>query len=629
MEGIAGIVYSDVFQVEELIRPMLTSMQHRGKNQDTATVKNFQIGACGRKLQSINNEEIIIALDGALTNQTILRQELDQIGISISPNASDQELILATYEWKGVDCIEKLDGEFAFAILDNQRERIVLARDRIGRKPLYWFNDGKTFLFGSELKALLNSGMVPQTPSLEAIASYLYFGYIPQDLSPMKGVNKLLPGHYLQFNRNRSMSIHSYWSYSSYFENKREQKLDDALDEFNFLIQSSVNCRLSPTRPVGAFLTGGLGSGSTANFLKKLEKKPQVEAFTTCFGGQNEEDMTAAEEMAAALEIPCSAEKITATNLLDDLVKIAWFLDEPIADPMIKGMWTLAKTSSKKVTQVFSGMGSDELLAGHSRYSVEELGGMYTPLMQLKRLAYKLIIPPLHYLAPTQALQLLKEARTDPWEFAYLRNNALLTQFQLEGCSPALAPYFDSEVFLQKFHHLSRIKSKVGSYLYFDVKTRLPDCFVLQVERMTAAHGLDWETPYLDREVVEFLAGLPEPDQLSENETTRFLKSLLQDVFPKPLLDRPKRTRKDFLNPWIQEKEIASVFRLLEKGTLIENNLISPSWLRYQLQNPGTHSFKILFGLLMLEIWFRLNINRPISLTPPEITVTDLLSEFS
>lgn len=631
MEGIAGIVYTDVFQVEERITPMLEALKHRGKTRDHDTFKNFQIGACGKPLLRSDQEKIVIALDGKLTNQVLLRQELNRIGSPPPPNATDPELILALYEWKGVDCIEKLEGEFAFAILDNQKERLVLVRDRIGRKPLYWYNDGKMFLFASELKAILASSIVPQTPSLEAIASYLYFGYIPQDLSPIKGVNKLLPGHYLQLNRNHSMTIHSYWSYSSYFENKREGGLEGALNELDSLLQSSVNSRLGNTRPVGIFLAGGLGSASVAHYLQKGKARPTLNCFTTCFQGQNEIDMESACEMANELSINCQGEMITPASFFDELVQIAWYLDEPLADPNVKAMWNLAKNSSSKVSQVFSGMGSDELLAGHSRYSTEELGYSNTPLYTLKHTLYRMMIPFLHLLSPQSAFQFLKKARTDPWEFAYLRNNALLTEKQLKSCSPALAHYFDPEVFLQKFHNLSRIKSKVDSYLYFDVKTRLPDSYVLQLERSTAAHGLDWETPYLDRGVVEFLAGLPEPDELSEKETARFLKTLLKDVFPEQLLNRPKRTRKDFLKPWMKDPQIHQVFQLLSKGTLIENNLISPSWLSFQLQNPAylAQSFRILFGLLMLEIWFRLYINRPITLAPPSLSVTDLLTEFS
>lgn len=633
MEGIAGIVYPDVFHVEELILSMLKIMKHRGEKKDHVTLKNFQIGICGGKLCTSENEEIYIALDGRLTNQSKLRKDLEQIGSLPPPNATDAELILYMYEWKGVDCFERLDGEFSIAIFDNQKERLILARDRIGRKPLYWYNDPKTFLFGSELKTILAPGTVSQTPSLEALASYLYFGYIPQDLTAIKGINKLLPGHYLQYNRNHSMAIHSYWSYSSFFEKKQDKyrNLDEALVELNHLIRTSIGCRLGNVRPVGCFLTGGLGSASIAHYLQTLKENPPLIAFTSSFQGQNDADMAAAQEMASILKIPCKAEQITPSNFFDDLVKLTWYLDEPIADPNVKAMWILAKNSAKDVKQVFSGMGSDELLAGHSRYSMHELSNGYSGALALKRTFYKFLIPFMHILAPDSAFEMLKKVRTDPWEFTYLRNNALLSEGQLASCSPQLARYFDPEVFLQKFHHLSRIKSKVASYLYFDVKTRLPDCYALQVERVTAAHGLDWETPYLDREVVEFLAGIPEPDQLSERETARFLKTMLKDVFPEQLLDRPKRTRNDFLKPWMEDPQVAQVFQLLSKGMLIENNLISPSWLSYQLQNPTNHpqTFKTLFGLLILEIWFRLYINRPISQTPPDISVTELLSEFT
>lgn len=287
--------------------------------------------------------------------------------------------------------------------------------------------------------------------------------------------------------------------------------------------------------------------------------------------------------------------------------------------------------SSSFTKRVYSGMGSDELLAGHSRYTIQESQinkidrFIQGPLNLLRRA----LIPILNFMQSDYAFDLLKQSRSNSWQCEYLRQNALFDDTVLQQAAPKLAALFDPEVFLHKFHHLARIHSTVSSFLYFDVKTRLVDCFVLELERSTAAHGQDWSAPFLDRFLVEYLAGLPEPDQLDEKETAIWLKALLKNVFPEKVINRPKRTRRDFLKSWTHRSDIGELFKLLPKGTLVENGLISESWLNVHLETAQSRedSFRYLWAILMLEIWFRLFINRPIEKAPPDISPQELLSE--
>lgn len=632
MQGLAGIVYPDVFQTEQLIHPMLDTIAYRGESgSDVYNFKNIQLGTCGGKIYFNEKKTVAAAVDGEITNVNELKDELKKHGHHLTNQATSAEILAHAYDLWGTELFTHITGDFALFILDQQKEKIFIARDRIGKKPLYWYHDGKFFIFGSEIKALLATNLIPQTPATDSLASYLYFGYIPQDMTPISGVNKLIPGYYLQLNKDRSIHIQSYWSYSSFFEQRSTSHKVTIVRTLDELLNKATKARIPKKTNLGCFISGGLGSACIAHYVKKNCENANITGFTVGFEGENEADLLAAADVAHSLGIPQEIAKITPQNFLEDLVQIAWHLDEPIADPNIVAIWKMSKLSSETTKRVYSGMGSDELLAGHSRYTSQEsevsfLDRMIQPPLYMMRRA---LIPLFNFFNSDLAFEMLKDNRNNPWQFEYVRQNALFDETVLKRAAPNLAGLFDSEVFLHKFHNLSRIKSTVSSLLYFDVKTRLVDCFVLELERATAAHGQEWSAPFLDRFLVEYLATLPEPDQLDEKETALWLKALLKNVFPDYVLNRPKRTRRDFLKKWSNRPEITEIFKLLPKGTLVESGLINEAWINVHLETPQSReeSFRHLWAILMLEIWFRLFINRPIGKEAPDITAYELLSE--
>lgn len=507
---------------------------------------------------------------------------------------------------------------------------LLLARDRIGKKPLYWFQSKNYFIFASELKGILATGAVPQTPALDSLAAYLYFGYTPQDMSPIKDVNKLLPGYFLQLNRDGSKNIQSYWSYSSYFRKKQPSNSADAIIQFEELMHQSIQECIPEDRPFGCFIGGGLGSACIANSLRKILPANQIKAFTVEFQGQNSDDTYAAKEIAAALRLKHQCEMITPKNFLDDFVKMAWHLDEPIGNPTVIATWRLAKAAQPMGT-LFSGMGSDELLAGHSRYTIEEKSNDPLTTLLLASMPYiqRYLLPILKIVHKPAAFAILQKSRTNPEQVSYLIQNALFADTIRSAAAPNIAHLFDPYIFLHKFHNLPNIPSLVSSYLYLDVKTRLPDHYILQYERIMSAHSIEWRAPFLTEPLVEFLAGLPEPDMLEGSKTFSILKSLMKNSFSSEVLNRPKKTRKNFLQPWAEYTELSHLFKLLQHGALVESGLISGKWLSAQLATPATRraSFRYLWSLLSLEVWYQLFINRPILSHPPEITIRQLLTD--
>lgn len=611
MQGIAGIIYPDLFQIQSLIHPMLATLIHRGKNEsDIYTYKNIQIGIQGNKLSSTKDKKLWVALDGSFDNLKELRALIQ----TAPEDCTEGELIAHAYTKWGTACPEYFKGAFAFALYDQTEETLFLARDPIGKKPLYWTYGQNHFLFGSELKTLLATGSVAQTPALDALASYLYLGFIPQDMTPIQEVNRLLPGHFLLLKKERNLKVSPYWSYSSFFQTEEQNDPTQILKKLNGLLETSTQSQLaSAARPAGCYLGGGLGSSTVAYLLRN-----QVLGFSIGFEGQNEADIAAARDVAKQLQIRHDEEWITPENFLDDLIPIVWHLDEPLADPNIISTWRLSQIASKKVSTLFSGMGSDELLAGHALYTQgEKPQVLRDTTLQILR---QFLIPFCHALKLNSAYDFLRKSRIDPWQFAYLRQNALFNEKLLSTVSPNLSHLFDSEVFLAKFHHLGRVRNPITALLYFDVKARLPDCFMLQFERLTAANGLDWKTPFLSRDLLEFTASLARED-INEN----WLQMLLKDKLSTTHLRRTKRTRSSFLNSWAVSSKINESFQQLKKGVLVESGLLSSRGIQTLLQSPEDH-FRHLFALLILEIWFRLYIEGPIGTRPPNISIQELLN---
>lgn len=630
MGGIAGIVYPDLFQVTQLLTPMLQTLAYRGPNvRDEHTYRNTQVGCCGQKLNS-NRSTVVAGLDGAFTNRKELLDELKSAGHRFDAE-TDADILAAAYAHWGESFAEHLQGEFALFIFDQSQEKIILARDRIGKKPLYWYTDHRQFIFASELKALLATGAVPQAAAVDALSAYLYFGYIPQDMTPIKGVNKLLPGYLLQYKRDHSISIEGYWSYSRCFQETLSHNKDRIIHNVDQMLANAVAQNVPEQSPFGCFVSGGLGSAAVAYYLRKQAPKEQIQAFTVEFQGENPQDTQAAKEVAQALHLQHECGIITPQNVLNDFVKTVWYLDEPLGDPNVIATSRLA-AMAQPVHTVFSGMGSDELMAGHSRYTIaERTTSPFDRMVQgAMPLLKQLLLPVLSRMSKQSAFKILQLSRTNPWHLDYLHQNALFSNAVRSAASPMLGKLFDPIVFLHKFHNLPKIPSTVASFLYFDVKTRLVDCYMQQYERLTAAHGLAWKTPFLTQPLIEYLAALSGPDQLLESEAFFILKEILKDTVPDKFINRPKKTRKHFLASWATQPVFTKLFNMLPHGTLVESGLISSDWLKAQLRTPETQkaAFNYLWSIFSLEVWFHIFINRPVQSQPPQLSIQDLLTEM-
>jgi asparagine synthase (glutamine-hydrolysing) len=585
-----------------------------------------QVEFGGRNIAANRRKDVLLLFDGEIFHKDELIQRMKGQGKTCN-SRENEDLILDAYELFGEKCFQYLDGDFAIAILDKTKMKLLLARDRVGKKPLYWGQEGGNFLFASELKALLVTGIISQSLSLEALATYLAFGFFPQDSTPIQKINKLLPGYYLVFEEFKTLRIESFWSLSSHFGSSLNLKPEEIAENLGHLLNESVKQRVEGKKEVGCYLSGGLGSASVGWFLKRGEHS--LKAFTAGFSGENDADLETAAVFAKNLHMPQATLKIDPSHFLVALPQVLWQVEEPIADPNLITTWHLSKMPCSGMT-LFSGMGSDELLAGHNRYTLEErgLGRFESFFAGVSDKVKRVLIPLLYSLGSTKAYDLLREIRVNPYLAQYVHQNLLFPRRNLPRLSPLLAPLFDPIVFLEKFHHLSKIQSAVSAFIYLDFKTRLPDYFIQQFEKLTFASGLGWATPFLDKQVIEFATRIPEPETLTEVDTGNYLRRLMRPHFAAEVIDRPKKSRRSFLSTWASDPHILPYLIYLQDSSLIEMGFVEKKWVEKALSTPQTRSqnFRQLFALLILEAWIRLFILQPIQSHPKEISLHDLLT---
>jgi asparagine synthase (glutamine-hydrolysing) len=622
MSAIAGIVFSDSFQIGNSVDNMLLMMGHRGgPNKETHIYRNFQIGSSGQKLAINAKRSCVCLLDGTITNFSEVKEKLIREGVIIE-SEDFGHLIIQAYETWGIKFTDEIDGDFAIALLDRDSQQLLLVRDRVGLRPLYWYQDSLQFIFASELKGILGSGLVSNGIAPDAIGAYLVLGYIPQDMSPINKVNKLLPGYYLKFDGiSKSLSINSYWSYSNLLSQKSREdpktlaiKLDDTLSE-------AVRIRLPEDLPVACFLSGGLGSTAVGYYLQKNYQPNLLSSYSVCYLSGDENVQKEVNKVAKSLKMRLSIGYITPENFLNDFVKLIWYLDEPLADPNILLTWKLMQMVKDHASVVFSGTGSHVLLK-------KDLRGKL-PTSELRNDHWNFISLAMKFLmrlCPKGFYHLLKERKPIFWLPEYLQNQMIFNDSELKEVSPQYANYFSTEVLVNKFYHIPRIRSRFSIPHYFDFKTQLVDSNILQFDRFTSANQLSWRTPLFDRKVIECLASFPSTEKGHLKVIDQFLDLHLRNIFPEGIPFR-RMNRNNPMKSWVENSELHSLFELLTNGILAETGIISGAWVQKQVSTfeGRANAFPQLWSLLVLEVWYRLYVQEPLKPHVPNMPVWTLL----
>ncbi|MBA2737243.1 MAG: asparagine synthase (glutamine-hydrolyzing) [Pyrinomonadaceae bacterium] len=622
MCGIAGFISKSkdvpVIEREITLDKMCRIITHRGPDeQGTAVEGRAALGM--RRLsiidiksgqQPIYNEDgtKLIVFNGEIYNFRELKKELESRGHRFKTN-SDTETILHAYEEYGADCLKHLRGMFAFAIWDKSDESLFIARDRVGKKPLFYaLTENGNFVFGSELKVLLTHGEISKEIDYSALDAYLTFGYMPEEFCIFKSVSKLEPGHFLIY-KDGEIKTKRYWDfdYSPIVEIKTEVEYIEVLRE---KLKEAVRIRLISEVPLGAFLSGGVDSSAIVAMMSQILESP-VKTFSIGFHEDSFNELKYA-RIAAKHYNTEHHEFIVTPELVETIDEIVRHFDEPFADPSSLPTFMLSKMARDYVTVVLSGDGGDELFAGYTRYVTDS---KRSGLGKLPRSIRRNLLRPLIEVLPhgARGKNFLYNASLDAIDryidsishFSSLKKKALYKTNFRKNLNGNFGKSVD--VFREIAGSVSS-ENQIDKLLYLDSKTYLPSDILTKVDRMTMAASLEARVPLLDHELIEYVQKIPAQLKLKGIATKYIFKKALEGIVPNEILYREKQGFGVPINEWINLQLKDRIHEtLLEKRTL-ERGYFEAKYIKIlldeHLKNRRDHSYS-LWILWMLELWHR------------------------
>lgn len=531
---------------------MTSTLVHRGPDGEGYFVDDFA-GLGHRRLSIIDLEggrqpmpnadgTAWIVFNGEIYNHVELRRLLETKGHRFTTR-SDTEVLVRAYDEFGTACLERLRGMFAFAIWDTTQRRLFMARDRLGKKPLYYARHGDgTLIFGSELKAVTAFPGLDLSIDLEALSDYLSLLYIPREKTIFRGIRKLLPGHYLVADSSGT-TVRCYWDISF------APATDDgvAARQVADLLREAVAVRLQSDVPLGAFLSGGIDSSSVVGFMAQLTDTPVITA-SIGFPEQGFDELSYARKVAALFATDHD-EYVVTPYALEVLDRLIWHYDEPFADASAVPTYYVAQLARQRVTVALSGDGGDESFAGYRRYYFDVRENKVRALVppRLRRGVFGLLgslYPKADYLPQVfRGKAFLGNVARTPWE-AYLHSvSGIAEDDKTRLLSPdvrqALGSYRTVDLF-EEIYRAADGPDALARIQYIDFKTYLPDDILTKVDRASMAHSLEVRCPLLDHRLVEYVAGLPSRLKLRGTHGKLVLKEAVRDLLPAEILERPK-----------------------------------------------------------------------------------------
>jgi len=563
MCGICGIFHRDAQrQVERsALAGMSAQIVHRGPDDDGSYVDG-NVGLAIRRLsiidvksghQPISNEDqnLWIVYNGEIYNHGQLREELESRGHHYQTK-SDTETVLHLYEEYGPECVQRLRGMFAFAIWNRRARRLFIARDRLGIKPLYYRFEGSTFLFGSEIKAILKHPGVKPEFNRSVLAEYLAFGYVAGPETMFSGIYKLLPGHTLEIGERGEMKISRYWDLNPPQDEERAR--DYYVKGYRDLLEQAVASHLMSDVPLGVFLSGGLDSSVVAALTQKVRGE-RIETFSVGYSEETFSELPYARQVADHLGSNHHEIRMSSQDFFDSLPTLVWHEDEPLAWPSSASLYFVAHLAKSRVTVVLTGEGSDETLGGYARYAwtlmnsqADRVYRALTPAALRKLVRSGLRASPLSASLHRKLEHTFLIRDGEAWSSLYFDN--FYSAFSAEDQRELLVPQARDAAGDAYANSLRYWKQSAGDLLhrmlYTDIKTYLVELLMKQ-DQMSMAASVESRVPFLDHELVEFTAGIPARYSIRGKEGKSILKSAAEDLLPRPVIDRRKM---GFPTPW-------------------------------------------------------------------------------
>jgi asparagine synthase (glutamine-hydrolysing) len=628
MCGIAGMVEfgQDAHADSGVLRRMCDIMAHRGPDDDGFFIQG-RIGLGMRRLsivdlatghQPISNEDdsVWIVFNGEIYNHRSLRERLITLGHRYRTQ-SDTETIVHLYEEYGKDCVLHLRGMFAFAIWDAKRRSLFIARDRLGIKPLYYRLTARTFIFGSEIKVLLAYPGVRPEFNRAALPEFLSFGYLSGDETFYAGVQKLMPGHRLEIDEQGNLRVEEYWDLPQAVADKPHDERY-YVESYRELLEGAVNSHLMSDVPLGVFLSGGLDSSAVAALMTKLRREP-VETFSVGYTEQTYSELPYARTVAQHLNSIHHEVFMSRQDFFGALPKLIWHEDEPIVWPSSVSLFFVAQLARDRVKVVLTGEGSDETLAGYSRYA-----------FTLKNFAFDRVY---RNLVPSGIRHRLRDSiATSTWINATARRKISHTFLALDGeswdsfyfdnffsafnqkdQSDLLADEFHGEIAAGSAYHnvLAYWKKSSGDLLqrllYTDIKTYLVELLMKQ-DNMSMAASIESRVPFLDHVLVEWATRVPASIQIRGGTGKQILKKAMEDLLPHSIIYRPKLGFPTPWSGWLAGAQLDSIEQMLLEPRSIDRGFFNRAAIERLFREHRAQyrdHYDRIWRLLNLELWHR------------------------
>jgi asparagine synthase (glutamine-hydrolysing) len=629
MCGIAGFSqFQNKIGNINTLKDMGQAIFHRGPDAGSEYIDD-NIGLSHRRLAIIDlsdagvqpmhshDKKYVIAFNGEIYNFLELKAELVTKGYPFKTH-TDTEVILALYHFEGVELLKKINGMFAFSLWDKEKQSLFIARDRIGKKPLYYCQHENEIVFASELKALLTIKDIPIQIRLDAVYDFFAYQYIPDPKTIYKNIFKLEPGHYLTVNKN-GITKQQYWDISfAKTSTDSEQLLKVKVQNLTSLCTEQ---RMISDVALGAFLSGGVDSSGVVALMAKVAEKNNGNPITTCSIGFDDEkfDETEFAQMVAE-QYSTAHHKLTVhQDVAENLEHIVSFFDEPFADPSLVPTFFVSQLAREKVTVAVAGDGGDEVFAGYEKYAVDHIENKLRA--KIPKWLRTRIFPTLskasaqiNLNAFQRSSSLLNSLSVGPAMGFYISNSfikdATWQALANDETKAELANYHPSTQTIARYNqcdgkdHLSRI-------LYTDMKTYLPGDILVKVDRMSMANSLEVRAPILDHNLIEFASTIPSAFKLKTShgkiEKKYLLKEAFKDYLPDDILYRKKMGFSVPLASWLR-KELKTITQehLLNREDglcrFFKKDQIAKLWHEHKTENKDNAT--VLWSMLMFQMWW-------------------------
>jgi asparagine synthase (glutamine-hydrolysing) len=615
MCGIAGCDSPD----RTLVQGMMRLLAHRGPDQrgtfvDDSVALGHQrlsiIDLSERGKQPMGNKDGTswIVFNGEIYNFRELRVALEKQGIRFN-SKTDTEVLLNAYDAHGDECVRLFNGDFAFCIYDARKKQFILARDRLGVKPLYYFFDGSRFMFASEYKAFLAHSF-QRTINRKALARYLTFRYNYGRETLLTNVHRVLPGEIITYDlRTKRLKFKRYWT-AQFNSAARQASEAELARQLRALFEDSVRKRLMSDVPLGVFLSGGIDSGAIVAAMHHSGIK-DISTFSIGFSADSkilDDDIRHARLLSNAFATN-HHEYIVGHDIAKLLPEVIWHCDEPLADPALLPTWELARQAKKHATVILTGDGSDEVFAGYEQHKFLRLGQLPAALRMLGAGAVRVLPQTILNSCFPFAKQLGVQGRKRAAAFLrspdsvsqYLAITSIFTPHERERLATGL-PDMRAEI----TSYFKDARTRLQQAMRFELENALPENMLHKGDRMGLAHGVEVRVPFLDHRIVEFSSKLPDSMKLRRLTEKYILRRAMRPYLPKKIVQRKKQRFYVPIDAWIRNELRPLVDDVMSPTALREGGLIAPDavrrlWNRYPLA-PLFYA-RQLWTLLTLQLW--------------------------